>query len=296
MVATGHCGHWRVHVLDCGGVDMKRAHLAGIKRVLDELGTNLGGELVVSYARPERLGTGEMVKLRVACDRQGEVRSRWPNVPSMGVPAEWAVLGAAPFPDDRGLAWTGGIGRFMRAEIAQAGGDGSEVAYLNLTPSVVGEAPNMTTLLQWRHWAMTAVRAANCSYILLAGAQAVRAWRGDVNLGRVGLDRRGAGVGLWRVQGRQMIVGCLPSPLAVRRDPMMLDRWRVGLARWVAIVRQGEAVDAVGSDCAMKGCIETAWSYDADGVPWCRAHWSPDGPDKAHKMWVYKHEGQEVML
>jgi hypothetical protein len=288
----------------------RRNDWRGVKRAIDELNAaGLGAELCVSYDRAESLSVPDQARLRMRVTREAEVPPRWPGVArelpggSLSGRAKFAVLLAAPMDDDELFVTQGQVGGFMRAALARAGVDSSDVAYLTLVGQRMknGEMPtNDAAIRQWRSWSLRAIEAANTPYVLLLGAHCVAAWRRDVSLDSVRLSRNGTGVGIWTVSGmmgtRQVLVGALQSPLAVRRDPLLHDEWQRGLTRWAWMVEEDRDTEAIGRVCAKKRCHEVVWAYDGDAVPWCRQHWKPGLTEAQAGYWTNKLEGQGELL
>lgn len=272
--------------------------LAGIKRAIDEL----GAEILVSYERPELLGVGEMAVRRVRVAEQavagGGLRPRWPGGLVTGS-ARFAVVGGGCDIDDVSVMGTGRGSRMLKATLAGAGVDVSEVAWLSMVPVPAKDAPTKRQVIEWRDWAMDAIEAANCHYVLLVGSTAVKAWRDDVSVEQVWLGAGlgwDTGVGVWRVKSSQRLVAATISPFSVMRDVTMTESWRRGVARWAGIVIDDRGLDALGMRCVVKKCPRDMWAYDGDGVPWCRNHWKPDGQDRTAQKYIDQTKGQGVLL
>lgn len=117
------------------------------------------------------------------------------------------------------------------------------------------------------------VEAADVDYVLLLGAHALRAWRGDVTLAKV------AGrLGLWN---NRWFVWAAQHPHAVLRgDSVDVKTWTKGIRDFAEAVTGAVGIEGLATDCAE--CKAPMLAWDEDGIAWCDKHYDNGRTGRGH--------------
>lgn len=296
----------------------KAKELAAMRRLID----TFGAEIVLQHRPPfprtpmdrasQRLevedaardwhlmrhGTPDACTCRVDADGDDPHEPLMPEWSPYGLdrPGRIAVIGPGPTFEDisRGGHGYSRSERLLSDALRRAGIAREMVSWLHACwcwpqAGATGvRAPTPLELDAWHPWLRLALDAADVEYVLLHGAHALRAWRGDLTISGAGTAQY-----LW---GERWWVNVIPHASNVmRRDGIPETPWREQVAVFVSRVLEGVAFDGLGTKCveclrngaATGGARSTAqfYGWDSDGVAYCEEHFekSFQRGDKARK-------------
>lgn len=232
---------------------------------------------------PMTLPTADLIRSRAAARAQVRACKACPlsGVPGCPVPAHtvsiaqqvrYVVLGEGPGSEecDRGQPFVGPSGRMLKALLTKAGiqpDDGYWMNVVNCWPTKApGEtrAPNKQEVASCRHNLEAQLQAANCGYVLLVGATALRSFRDDLQL-----KRDHGWVFSWMDKWTIMPIY---HPAAILRDRSYKIPTEQDLGRFSQLLAGGVAgIDLIEDHCVK--CEGAAEMYDRDAVPYCDRHW-----------------------
>jgi len=220
-------------------------------RSLIRLAEEFGAYVEVSKKDPEPLSKVERARARCA-----RVEDAVPmHYPSLIGDARFAVV----YDDALDTPRRDGTRKLARnvlvGALHKAGVDSDSVAWGH---------PNADLLAQ--------LHAADVGYVLLAGSQAVAAWRRDLRVSKV--------AGRVGIMGGQWYVGVVVHPLAVVREPTLVRDWEQQIREFVEVVDAGAGMEMLADRCVV--CTEPLSVYDADGMAWCAKHGGKGMSGAAH--------------
>lgn len=127
---------------------------------------------------------------------------------------------------------------------------------------------------------LQAIEASGCKYVMLIGGVATHLWRHELQMQQVVNH-----AAVWK--NRWWVYPVL-SPIVPLTDQTLMVEYRTTMRNLVDMIDEDRAEENMGIYCVEKGCIEDhatmsgVWSYDPDGVPWCRTHY-PQGMSRRAK-------------
>lgn len=261
----------------------KRQETAALRRLIDQLGADIvlqkadasprdrGERLGPRIAADDRCDACEACDLRGGCKRP--LTPIWPQA-RLDRAGRVAVIGEAPsWEEERaGALDHGRAGSVLARTMAGAGVPADRVTYLTAVACWPNNGPRASkppTLQQavtCRQNLMVALDAADVDYVILLGAWATRAWRGDL-----GVTAVAGGMYLW--QQRWFVLPIEHTNSVLREGATVEARtWRDHVVTACQRVISGAGFEEFSHQCVK--CTAPMYGWDEDGVPWCAEHFN----------------------
>lgn len=186
----------------------------------------------------------------------------------------FTVIGEAPGPEEsrRGVPFVGPSGKLLKALMSDVDIDADEdVLFANTVscfPNVDGKVrpPVLTESEFCRDNMLDQIECSYTKYVLLVGAKALGAFRGDL-----AVTNHHGRVFVWLET--YVVMGIVHPAAALRGQRHFKGIIREDLAKWRDVVYGGDdPLKWLTLECVRCGDTEGA-RWDRDGVPYCKRHW-----------------------
>ncbi len=238
-----------------------------IEQVIDQVGDVLHANLAISMSPPPRVGHPVMRgKLKVAVARQAAKEARVDSVVPYEYPESATPRVCVLW--DRPVAKSARHRVALRSWMLRAGVEPGEVGHIWAYPLVSNVPPLPAQIAEYRDLTLRALELCGCEYVMLVGGMSVGMWRGDVQMQQVT-----GKWGVWNCGDVGFMVWPTLNPVQAVADPGMIGEIRDCVVRMcVAVNEHAELDEVLGEGCRSKGCKNSSWVFDGEGLGWCKLH------------------------
>lgn len=189
--------------------------------------------------------------------------------------AKWVLIGDMPNPESvsRGAHHIGKVGRLIVRTCQEVGLDLNLAYYGNVLGCTAHDPgrrkprrPNKDEMMACRGNLIAQIEASGATCVLLAGADALHAFRPDLKVGRNG----GRGF-IWHLPFGDVMVMACQHPASVIQNRELRDQFEYEVRLFAHMVEHGPSITYLDDRCVE--CEAYAQNYDKDGCGYCHAHW-----------------------
>lgn len=153
----------------------------------------------------------------------------------------------------------------LRSWMLQSGVQLGEIGHIWAYPRVSAIQPLEVQIDQYRDVTLNAMKTMGAPYVMLVGGIVTNMWRKELKLRQVQ-----GHLGIWN----EFFVWPILNPIQCIPDPQMIGPIRESVVNGCMVVRDGaeRALGHLHPWCHAEDCSAGAWSYDRDGLGWCKLH------------------------